>query len=198
MKRRLLRAGVAYAFVFAVILALPAYGGTVQLYSIHGFVDMLVARGIIPTQMSDKAHELATFIHAAEPVLKPQVPYASDIEVTTSQLIQYSFRRYEQGNSIRGILLLAQNTSNTDVYPSAVRGCQIIYSIYKDETLLYDSSTKKACIDNELVSYQLGPQQTRMFEVKHATTDYPLDKGLYTMRVEYPGYGDGSVSFEIY
>jgi len=187
----------AMCATFLLVVALPAYGGTVELYTLRGFVEMLIEKDIVPVHMAEKARELASFISSAEPVVNPRAPYADAIEVSVSQLIEHSFRTYEQGDEIRGIILLAQNTGTQDVYPTAVRGCQITYRIFNGDELIYDSATRRSCGTDEMVSYRLAPGQTRMFEVRHKNIDYPLDKGSYRMDISYPGYGEGTRTFTV-
>jgi hypothetical protein len=188
----------AICATFLLAVALPAYGGTVELYTLRGFVDMLIEKNIVPVDMAEKARELASFISSAESVVHPRAPYADAIDVSASQLIEYSFRTYEQGDEVRGIILLAENTTQQDVYPTAVRGCQITYRIFNGDEIVYDSATKHSCATDEVVSYRLAPGQTRMFEVRHKNIDYPLDRGLYRMEISYPGYGKGTRTFEVY
>jgi hypothetical protein len=174
-----------------LVVALPAYGGTFQLYTISGFVDTLIERGIIPENMATKARELAAVVRVVDDVRMPDVPDQEHLDVSVSQLIQYASRTYEEGEDVRGLVLLATNTHTEDVYPSARRGCQVVYRIYKDDVLEYDSATRNACATDEEVTYRLAPGQTRMFEVSHPALAHPLSSGTYRIVLEYPGYGSG-------
>jgi len=181
---------------FLLVVAVPVYGETIQRYSLQNFVELLIERNIIPETMFDKARQLVAIINVIEPA-EVTKPYANDITVSISQLIEHSFRRYAEGATIQGIILLAENTSTEDVFPTAVRNCQITYQIFEGDTMLYDSGTKRACREQELVSYRLGPGQTRMFEVRHTQLDYRLPRGEYRMHISYPGYGEGSKTFVV-
>jgi hypothetical protein len=158
---------------------------------------MLIEKDIVPAHMADKARELVSFISDAEPIVEPRTPYKDVVEVSVSQLIEHSFRKYDRGDEIRGIILLAENTSDQDIYPTAVRNCQITYQIFQGEAMLYDSASKRACEAQEMVSYRLGPGQSRMFEVRHTQLEYSLDRGEYRMRISYPGYGEGTRTFTV-
>lgn len=190
--------GATGAATLLLIVALPAYGETFQLYTVRGFVEHLIERGIIPEPMAPKARELAAAVRTVDHVRSASAPpYREYIDVGVSQLIEHASRTYEAGAVIDGLLVLATNEHTEDVYPTARRNCQITYRIYDGEELLYDSATGAACATDERVTYRLAPGQTRMFEVRHTPTARALSVGTYTFVLEYPGYGSGTLTVTV-
>lgn len=192
--------GATLSALVLIVVALPAYGATFQLYTLHGFVESLIERGIVPEHMAGKARELANAIQVIDDVHSEEavVPDHEHVRVSVSQLIEHASRTYRAGGTIDGLLLLATNEHTEDIYPSALRGCQVVYRIYDtDETLLYDRSTATSCKTEEEVRYRLAPGQTRMFEVRHTSGLHPLAPGTYTFVLEYPGYGSGSLEVTV-
>ncbi len=174
------------------------YAQTFRLYTLSGFAEELMSRGIIPSPLHEKARSLVRMIERiedAKDAIPTQTPAlnADKTAVTVSQLIEHANGNYEEGKDIEGLLLLVENTSTSTIELEAVRGCQVVYRILAaDGAVVYDSGTKEKCTTDERVTYFLNGNQTRMFEVRHRATDYPLPKGAYTFVLEYPGYGGGS------
>lgn len=185
--------GAGAVALVLLVVAFPAYGWTLQIYTMNGFVEHLIEKGIIPERMVPKARELVAAATAVEKAQALETPYSDQINVHVSQLIQHASRTYKAGGTIDGLLLLVTNESKEDVYPAAKRGCQVVYRIYKDGKLLYDSATAGRCATTERVTYRLTPGQTRMFEITHNAAQYSLAPGSYTFTLEYPGYGSGSL-----
>ena len=192
--------GAGFSALVLLLVALPAYGGTFESYTVRDFVELLIERGIVPGDMAPKARDIATAIQHMDDVRSEEasVPDHEHIRVSVSQLIEHASRTYRAGGTIDGLLLLATNEHTEDIYPSALRGCQVIYRIYDtNDVLLYDRFTATSCKTEEKVRYRLAPGQTRMFEVRHEPGFDPLSPGSYTFGLEYPGYGAGNVNVTI-
>ncbi len=164
-------------------------------YTPMGFVELLIERNIITANYAERARSYARLFSKSAPsadVSTPGMRDADKVRVTTSQLIRYSNLEFAVGEEIQGLLLLVENSSSTDAILEAKRKCQVTYRIFSDtETLVYDSATEERCKTDERVTYLLGAGQTRMFEIKHATSTLALPAGEYTFTLEYPGYGGG-------
>lgn len=122
---------------------------------------------------------------------------ADKVQVSVSQLIKYANSEYVEGDDVEGLLLLVENTADAEAVLEAKRKCQVVYRIFSDEALVYDSATSERCKTDERVSYVLGAGKTRMFEVTHASTTHPLPTGTYRFELEYPGYGGGEKTVTI-
>jgi len=197
--------GVVVGVAFITLVALPAYGGTNELYTVPGFVEKLIDKGIIPSGMAEKARTFAHMISRSEDagqgVDTPEGALnAQYAEVRVSQYIENGSRTYQAGQDITGLVLLLKNTSTAEepIEFEAKRGCQVVYRIYdEDDTLLYDSSTSDKCQTTDRVTFFMRAGATRMFNVTHHTIDYRLDPGTYRFEVEYPEYGMGERTIEV-
>ena len=184
---------LAPLFVGLVLWASPVYGGTFQLHTVSSFVESLIERGIISEGMAEKARVVANMITQVETETVAQdtalnAPYAT---VSVSQYIQYANHTYAQGEDVEGVILLIENTSEESRMFEAKRGCQITYTVYDGDTVVYDSASSEQCQTDERVEYSLGAGETRMFAVTHSNDVYHLDPGTYRFEVTYPGYGSG-------
>ncbi len=172
------------------------YAQTYRLYTLGGFVEMLIERGIVTSAVAQKAREIVKLVERVEDAPTPTIPThlnANKVEVSVSQLIEHANLNYKAGSDIRGLLLLVKNMSTSTIELETKRRCQVVYRI-KDGggTVLYNKDTSEQCSKNERVTYLLKGSDTRMFEVRHRQIDFPLAKGTYTFELEYPGYGGGS------
>jgi hypothetical protein len=183
---------VSILFVVAVAATTGVvYANTHALYTTQGFVEELISRGIIPSSLAPKARELVQFIGAAstnEGVdMTPM--NAEHVHVRASQLIENSKRTYVKGSDVQGLLVLVENTHTEPITLEAKRRCQVVYRIYENDVLLYDSATTEKCETTEKVEWMLGAGDTRMFPVKHEADTYTLEPGEYSFELDYPGYG---------
>lgn len=187
--------------VLVIVLLLAGVSGVVYaqthtLYTTTGFVEMLIARGIVPQALAEKARSFASAISRVEDVQNsaeaPGAQNADNVEVSVSQLIEFSSLTFDAGSDVRGLLLVVKNPTTEVLTLEAKRGCQVQYKIYnRDDQELYDSSTTEACQTEEKVTWKLQPGQVRMFPVSHSALAYPLEPGTYRFELEYPGYGKG-------
>ena len=166
-------ATLAVAFVFA----LPTYGAVTSNH-VHSFVEHLIERGIIPGDMAARARALVAGMTGN-----------ADINVTVHELIQHSPLTVSRGDTIQGIVLLAENTGAAATTLRHKEGCGILYRIFSGEELIYDHSSHESCVSAPQVGYVLEPAQSVMFEVVHTPERHELAPGTYRFEVEYPGYG---------
>lgn len=166
-----------------------------------GFVELLIARNIISSEHAERARAFARMFSDTSPndgVGTPRTMHDADkVRVSVSQLIQHANSEYVEGDDVEGLLLLVENTTDIEAVLEAKRKCQVVYRIFSDDALVYDSATSKRCMTDERVSYVLGAGKTRMFEVTHASTTHSLPAGSYRFELEYPGYGGGEKSVTI-
>lgn len=195
---RILLVGIsALILVTGVVWASPV-SGTFKLYTVEGFVELLITQGIVPEGAVDKARAFARMISRSDAMQRDAVGQNAEfVEVSVSQLIDMSSRTYAEGEEVNGLILLAKNTSDVQIVLDATRKCQIVYRIFEGDTLLYDSGTTEVCKANEKVTYMLDAGATRMFEVKHPVSEYALPVGTYRIEIEYPGYGMGEHTITI-
>ncbi len=190
-------------FIGLLAVGSVAYAAqTYHLYTLDGFVEHLIERGVIPQSLAPKARELAAFIGKAEDVqqdaVASQTPNADKVEVTVSQLIEQGTRTYAQGADVKGLLLLVKSKATSTVELAAKRKCQVVYRIYdENDSLVYDSATSEQCKTTDRVTWVLGQGQTRMFQVSHPATVHPLAAGVYRFELEYPGYGKGELEVTV-
>jgi len=182
--------------------ALPVYGGTFQLHTVNSFVEGLIAQGIIPPAMADKARVVAGVFVRTEAASEVPTPVAGmgaeHVQVSASQYINYSDRTYAPGEDIEGLILLVENTSDETIELEAKRGCQITYRIYRGDELVFDRDATERCQTDERVQYLLEARTTRMFPVRYVLEEYgELQVGGYRMEIEYPGYGEGELTFTV-
>jgi len=184
-----------------VVWAAPLSSVPYALYTPSGFVDMLVARGLIPEGIAPRARSLAALFTRSVPAAHPsQAPMNADkVKVSVSQLIEHGMLTYNRFEDIRGLLLLVQNTTNDHVTLEARRKCQVVYRVYDVEgALVYDSATSERCrTSTEQVTYDLEAGQTRMFQISHAQSTHELPPGTYRFEIEYPGYGQGDLTVTV-
>ncbi len=196
-----------------IVWAGPVHAQTFVLETTHGFVQLLIDKGIIPEALAGKARELASMIEALEghattsPATTnsatasstPQGPLNADkVDVSVSQLIENGSLTYNHLEDVKGLLLLVKNTTDQDITLEAKRHCQVVYRIYDaNDKLVYDSSTSNQCQTNERVTYLLPAGETRMFGVDHPESVHALQPGVYRFELEYPGYGKGDLSVTI-
>jgi hypothetical protein len=190
---------LALVIVVGALHAAPVYGGTSQPHAIHGFVEMLIEKNIVPSHLASKARAFAAMITRADTTVSEptHARNANSVDVRISQLIQHADLTYSPGENIDGLLVLVTNTTGEEVVLEAVRKCQVVYRIYRGHELLYDSAAKDICQTDERVTYRLGAHDTRMFEVTHPATAKPLSPGVYRVELEYPGYGAGERTITI-
>jgi hypothetical protein len=185
----------------AVVVHASGIGKTYTLYTVPGFVDALIARGIIPEAAAGKARTLMRMVLQSEEQANPQPTgalNADKVRVTVSQLIEQSDLTFDARMDIKGPILLVKNTTKEKITLEAKRHCQVVYRIYDTkDVLLYDSATSKKCTTDEKVTYPLDAEQTRMFGIMHRTSDYALTSGSYRFHIEYPGYGEGDLTVRI-
>lgn len=167
------------------------------MYTPYGFLEMLLERGIIAQEKSEKAKELLSLIQHIETIQKDPVeksyPNAEFVTVTASQYIQHGDLTYNQLEDIAGLLLVVQNSTDKPIMLEAKRGCQVTYAIYDESNVLvYDSAETKACQTDERVTYLLESNASRMFEVTHRRDDHALSPGTYEIVLTYEGYGEGA------
>lgn len=163
-----------------------------SLYTLSGFVDLLIDMGVIPESNVQKAHDMIASIEFSESNESDEVQNSDSLEVSVIQYIEDASLTFNRFENIKGLLLIAKNTSDTALTFEAKRGCQVVYRIYSEtDDLLYDSSTEKKCDTNEIVTYMLEAGKSRLFEVTHVRNKYTLQKGVYRFVLEYPGYGEG-------
>ena len=191
---------IGYILLIVIVSAIGAtffvknvQAAKVQLFTLTGFIDELIEKGIIDQKEESKAREIVSMIANIE---KDEVPEAlmnaGNVEVKVSQLIENSNRTYNRFENIEGIILLVENISDTQIELEAKRRCQVVYRIKNDEgDVLYDSRNKEKCQTNEKGTFLLNPGQTRMFKVEHEVREYELTEGQYTFEIEFPGYGGG-------
>lgn len=178
-------------------IVLVAFGSTSvvnasvhKLYTLSGFVDLLIEKGIIAGDNIEKARSVVTVVENTERDDRAQ--NSGVLEVSVSQYIERGTLTFNKFEDIEGLLLVAKNTSDTDTTFEAKRGCQVTYKVYSvTDELVYDSSTKKDCATDEVVTYALGAGESRLFEITHKRTDFALQAGEYRFVIEYPGYGEG-------
>jgi hypothetical protein len=185
-----------------LLLGLCLYGtnvsanvATFHLVSMSGFVESLIAKDIISSDMSARARALVRMVEAGTVQIHKVIHTrnADSVEVHVSRLIQYAGGDTTEGNDIEGLLLITKNTTSKPVELEAKRGCQVVYRIYSTEndTLLYDSASEDRCVTKEKVTYYIEAGKVRMFEINHRNKDFPLTAGAYRFVLEYPGYGKG-------
>jgi hypothetical protein len=184
-------------FSFATFTT-PVYGADTitganhELYTISGFIDLLISKGIISEAKATQARELAKFAEKIDEAKTDIAPSTDDVEVTVSQYIEYGDLTYSTFEDIKGLLLTVKNTSDTAKTLEAKRSCQVVYRIYDDkDVLLYDATDEKACQTTEQVTYVLEAGKTRIFPIIHNMDKYSLRTGLYRFEIEYPEYGKG-------
>jgi|GEM_PF-3549487 len=211
VKKLLVACALSLTLAVGVVVAVPAYAGTLQLHTVHSFVETLIARGIIPESVANKAREFVSMISHADQAQTAapaaQMPYVQNpepgmnkenVSIKVSQLIEHADRTYNKFEDVSGLLLLVTNTSDASVMLEAKRHCQVVYRIYDaHDTLVYDSSTSDVCQGKEHVQYQLPAGKTRMFEITHAEKAHHLDPGTYRFELVYPGYGTGDLQVTI-
>lgn len=184
-----------FALVIAGVLmwGVTVYAQTTELYTIPGFIDLLVKKGIISPENQAKANQLVALLARKEGGI-PTAINADKVSVAVSQLIEYGTGEYREGADVQGLLLVVTNNTDGKVDLEAVRKCQVTYRIYSDKNkLLYDySEVNPNCKGPEKVTYALEAHKSRMFEVRHKISEYPLSPGTYRFELQYPGYGKGT------
>ena len=188
------------ACVMGGVVAFPgaAHANTFSLYTMEGFVEMLIKSGIIDARAQDRARDIVRALERIEAQNGAPLPKeAPAVSVRVSQYIEHAGRTYSRSSDIEGLLLLVKNESDEPVTLYAYRGCHIVYTISKDGEVIYDSQTTPACKAKERVSYILNARDTRMFEMIHRRTDRALQKGEYEIEITYPGYGSGKTVIEV-
>ncbi len=196
MKKILCVLFVALTFTFVTnqtVHALSSQGFV--LYSMTGFIEMLIERGIISTEKQETARELGQMFNESEVKndTKDVAMNADKVSVKVSQFIGESDGVYNQYEDIDGLLLLITNETDEPIMLEAKRGCQVVYTIYDETgTELYTSKDTDRCTTDERVTYKLAARDTRMFGVTHKQDYYQLRSGTYTFEIEYPEYGKGS------
>ncbi|MBP9759864.1 MAG: hypothetical protein KBD24_00660 [Candidatus Pacebacteria bacterium] len=193
--------GVVALLVAGVVWAAPVAGATMHLYTTSGFVEMLIEKGVVPEGMAERARAFARFVTRGDDAV-PAPPAkgalnADKVSVSVSQYIAQANRTYEVGKDVTGLLLTVRNSTEEAITLEAKRGCQVVYRIFSDKTLVYDSAGSDRCTNDEKVTYTLPARGTRMFEIIHKATDYPLPTGEYRVEMEYPGYGKGERTITI-
>lgn len=194
IQKTILALSVAGLLVAGAVWAAPVSGPTFTLYTVHGFVEMLIERGIISPGFADKARSYANIfsrVDDAEEKAEQSMQNADKVSVSLSQLIQYSKLEFAEGSDVEGMLLMVTNETDAPITLEAKRGCQVLYRIYDGDTMLFDSATQEKCKTDERVTYVLEGRKTRMFEIIHRASDYALPVGTYRVELEYPGYGEG-------
>lgn len=192
-------ASIALCALFSLAtFTTPAYGATTvdganhELYTIGGFIDLLISKGIISEAKAVQARELAKLVEQADDAKTDPVSSSEDVEVSVSQYIEYGDLTYTAYENIKGLLLTVKNTSDTAKTLRAKRSCQVVYRIYDEkDVLLYDAADEKACQTTEQVTYVLEAGKTRIFPITHDTDKYSLKAGTYRFEIEYPEYGKG-------
>lgn len=163
----------------ALLFAVPTYGAS-RPEQVRSFVETLIERGIIPEAMAARAR-----------LVVGNMPQSTNVTVTVQELIQHSPLKVQQGEAIRGIVLLAENTGESSETLQYKEGCGILYRIFAGEELVYDHGAHESCMNALQVRYVLEPTQSVMFEVVHTPERHELAPGTYRIDVEYPGYGGG-------
>ncbi len=178
------------ALFFAVSTVNASY---LKIYTVSGFINMLVEKGIIPENKIEKAKEISQMAEALESVESSNTALNSDkVSVSVNQLIEHADLKYNAYTDITGLLLLVKNTSDEDIFLEAKRGCQVVYTIINSAgNVVYTNKDTKVCKTNEKVRYLLRAGKTRMFQINHKRDDKRLGRGVYTVKMEYPGYGGG-------
>jgi len=196
-----------FTFCFGVFLyvAHPVYAASHKLFTIFGFIEMLLEKGIVSETNAEKARYLASFIEKVDAPQKEVVQGEEalrddfeDIEVRVSQFIENGTRTYNTYEDVQGLILTVKNTTSEEILLHAIRKCQVVYRIFNEKAeLLYDSSKGDACQTGEKVVYTLLAGKTRIFPITHKMDAYQLEKGVYRFEIEYPEYGKGNVSVTI-
>ncbi len=170
------------------------YARTYSLYTTTGFVELLIERGIVPEPLAGTARALASAIERIEHMRSGtrEVAAPDPVTVEVSQFIEHGDLTYDEGEDIEGLLLTVKNGGSDSLALDAVRGCQVVYRIYREQEQLYDSRETERCKTDELVVWELSPGELRMFPVRHSVADLALLPGVYRFELEYPGYGKGS------
>ncbi len=191
-------------FVFTASCALVVHASginrTYTLYTLPGFVDALITRGIVPPAAAGKARELARMITRSEQgaTTHKGALNADKVTVTVSKLIEQANLEYDARVDIKGPILIVKNISSEATTLEAKRRCQIVYRVYDtDDVMVYDSATTEACMTNEKVTYPLAAGQVRMFPILHQPSNYPLKAGTYRLELEYPGYGTDDLTITV-
>ena len=201
IQKTFLALSVAGLLVAGAVWAAPVSGPTFTLYTMHGFVEMLIERGIISPGLADKARSYANIFSRVDDVEEENVEHgklnADKVSVSISQLIQFSKLEFAEGTDVEGLVLLVTNETDAQIMLEANRGCQVFYRIFDGDTMLYDSATQEKCQTQERVNYVLEGRKTRMFDVIHRASDYALPVGKYRVELEYPGYGEGERTITI-
>lgn len=190
---------VVFTVSCAVIVHASPVGRTYTLHTIQSFTELLIGKGIIPQGVADTARTYANMISRVDraPAEPTKALNADKVVVSVSQLIDQANLEFAPGKDIKGPLLMVKNTTAEGVTLEAKRHCQIVYRIYTDDSLMYDSVSTEKCSTNEQITYMLGAGKVRMFPIMHKATDYALASGTYRFELEYPGYGKGEVTVTV-
>ena len=167
-----------------------AYAQRVEAISLRALVDLLLQRGIIPATQEQRAREAVEVISVLNP---DAVDNPDAVELRASQLIEFADRTYREGDPIEGLLLTVKNTSTETLALKGRRKCVLSYAILsQDGTELYNSAERPVCNTGEEITYYLEPGRTRMLRMRHTPEAYPLKPGRYTVRLDYPPYGNAT------
>ena len=183
-----------YLFAGNVVYAKETQSQLYNLYSMTGFIQMLIDRGIISVEKQEIAQELGELLGNIEDESEQVGKLNADkVTVSVSQFIEYGTLTYNAYEDVNGLILLVKNPTDEALILEAKRGCQVVYTITDAVgDIVYMSADKGACKTDEKVTYKLGAGDTRIFEIEHESSAYSLKRGEYTVTLEYPGYGKGS------
>lgn len=163
---------------------------TYTLYTVSGFIDLLVEQGIIPSERAAQARMYGMLVERSQAVRAGQDHVASGLEISASQLIEYSKLSFGRFEDIKGLVLLVRNLGEAPVVLEHVQACPVTYRIIDAaDAVLYDSAQQPACKSDEFVGYQLEAGESRMFELEHRHRERALTPGTYQFEMQYGQYG---------
>jgi hypothetical protein len=168
------------------------YARTLELYTLTGFVEILIEAGVIPDAKVSKAYELTALLKQYQ-----KTPRVQGIDVTATQYIEYGTRTYNQFEDIEGLVLRVTNKSDTSTSVLRDTNCPVLYTIYNGTEALYTNKSEEHCASRMQSQYILEPEASRIFEVTHPMSVYQLPKGTYRFDMQYLNYGSDSVTVTI-
>ncbi len=176
-------------FGVLAFLSVPAY---TQASAFSDLVTLFVAQGIIPTAQVEKAREVVR-------LQEQSTQSASSFTFSASQWIEYADRTYRQGETVRGLLLLAKNATDSTATLSLDSACPVVYRIYnKKDEQVYTNIDTPACANKiGKAMFILPSGGERVFEVEHKAKNFRLPEGVYRMEMELLGYGKTSIAFTV-
>ena len=188
---------LAYALVAVDVHASPPVDSVHTPCTVPGCIDRLIARGIIPEHLADRAYAVGRVVqrvdapsHLGFQAITQASASTTPLSISASQFIEHHTRTYNRFETVSGLALVVQNVSAHEVSVRVPHLCPVLYRIEDDAgTVMYDRASSRACRTGRSTTIALPAGAMRVFPVEHAAKDFPLRSGTYRFLLTLPGHG---------